>query len=135
MSDMGVIGTNLHRASKLLDPYLLALEAIESRGGFVERPEEAGSLLAVLAPMGRHLRGETYFVMGINAEKMSGFLRLRHRENWPSAKDGILSVETRLKEGAGGRVDLSGEDLSILGDVSDALDNECASLFKEMRRR
>ena len=39
MSDMGVIGTHLHRASKLLDPYLSALDTIESRGGFVERPE------------------------------------------------------------------------------------------------
>lgn len=135
MSDMGVIGTHLHRATKLLDPYHSALEAIELRGGFVERPEEAGSLLAVLAPMSRHLRGKTYFVLGINAEKMSGFLRLRHRENWPSVKGGILSVEARLKEGAGGRVALSGKDLSILGDVSDALDNECESMFKEMRRR
>ena len=85
--------------------------------------------------MSRHLRGKTYFVLGINAEKMSGFLRLRHRENWPSVKGGILSVETRLKEGAGGRVALSGEDLSILGDVSDALDSKCESLFKEMRER
>lgn len=47
----------------------------------------------------------------------------------------MLPVESRLKEGAGGRPDLSGKDPPILGDVSDALDKECASLFGEMRRR
>lgn len=136
MSDMGAIGTNLHRASKLLRPYISTLKAARSRGGSVERPEEVGSLLAVLAPLGRHLAGRAYFALGIDGEGMSEFLRLRHRERWPTIKDGILSVESKLEGGrAGGGVRLSGDDLSILGDVSDALDNECASLFREMRRR
>ena len=134
---MGAIGTNLHRASKLLKPYISALKAVKSRGGSVERPDEARSLLAVLAPLSRHLVGRDYFVLGIDGEEMSEFLRLRHRERWPGVRDGILSVKSKLEgDGrAGGRVCLSGEDLSILGDVSDALDNECASLFREMRRR
>ena len=135
MSDLGAIGTNLHRATKLLRPYISALSTVKSRGGCVERPDEARSFLAVLNPLSRHLRGKTYFVLGINGEDMSEFLRLRHRERWPSIKDGILSVESKLEKGAGGRVDLSGEDLSILANVSEALDNECASMFKEMRGR
>ena len=135
MSGMSVLSTKLHRATELLDSYLLALEAIESRGGSAARPDEAKSLLAVLAPLNRHLRGQTYFSLGVNGEEMSEFLRLRHREDWPGARDGILSVESRLREDANGRRDLSGEDMSILGDVSDALDNVCASLFSEMRRR
>ena len=72
--------------------------------------------------------------MGVNGEEMSKFLRIRHREGWPGIRDGILSVETRLEEGTGGRVDLSGGDVSILGDVSDALDNLCASLHGKMYR-
>ena len=135
VSDMGAIGTNLHLASMLLRPYLLALRAVKSRGDSVVLPDEARSLLAVLAPLGRHLRGKSYLVLGIDGEEMAEFLRLRHREGWPAVRDGILSVESRLEEGAGGRVDISGGDVSILGDVSDALDNECASLFREMRRR
>lgn len=135
MSDMGAIGTSLHRATRLLGPYVSAMKAAKSRGGSVERPDEAGGLLAVLSPLSRHLAGRDYFVLGIDGEGMSEFLRLRHRERWPSVRDGILSVESRLEGGAGGRVRLSGEDLSILGDVSDALDNECASLFRYMRRR
>lgn len=134
MSDMGVIGTNLYLASKLLGRYDLALESIRSRGGSVDRPDEVKSILAVLAPLSRHLRGMTYYALGVNAEEMSKFLRLRHREDWPSAKDGILSVASRLEKG-GGKVALSGSDLPILNDVSDALDNECSSLFKETRRR
>ena len=132
---MGVLGTKLHRATDLLDSYFAALESIEPRGGCVERPDEAKSLLAVLTPLGCHLRGKTYLALGVNGEEMSEFLRLRHREGWPGIRDGILSVETRLEEGTGGRVDLSGEDMSILGDVFDALDSVCESLFREMRRR
>ena len=65
---------------------------------------------------------------------MSEFLRLRHSEGWPGARDGILSVKARLEEGAGGRMALSGGDLSILGDVSDALGSVCASLIGKMYR-
>ena len=134
MSDMGVIGTNLHCASRLLKAYLLATGAIRSRGGCVERPDEAQSLLDILSPLSLHLRGMAYYALGVHGEEMSGFLRRRHRENWPSARDGMLSVTSRLEKGAGG-VALSAEDLSILDDVSDALDSECASLFREMRGR
>ena len=135
MSGMSVLSTKLHRSTELLNSYLSALESIESRGGSVARPDETASLLAVLAPLNRHLRGQTYFSLGVNGEDMYKFLHLRHREGWPDARDGILSIESRLRGGANGRLDLSGEDMSILGDVSDALDNVCASLFSEMRRR
>lgn len=134
MSDMGVIGTNLHCASRLLKAYLLATGAIRSRGGCAVRPDEAQSLLDVLAPLSLHLRGMTYYALGVHGEEMSGFLHRHHRENWPSARDSILSVTSRLEKGAG-KVVLSAEDLSILDDVSDALDGECASLFMETRRR
>ena len=134
MSDMGVIGTNLYLASKLLGRYDLALEAIRSRGGSADRPDEVKSLVAVLAPLSRHLRGMAYYALGVNAEEMSKFLRLRHREDWPSTRDGILSVASRLEKG-GGKADLSGVDLPILSDVSDALDSECSSLFRAMRGR
>ena len=135
MSGKSVLATGLHCASQLLRPYLDAQRAIKSRGGLVERQDGAKSLLAVLTPLGCHLGGKTYFSLGVDGEEMSEFLRLRHREGWPGIRNGILSVKARLEDGAGGEVALSGEELSILGDVSDALDNVCASLHREMRRR
>ena len=136
MSDIGVIATNLHCASRLLGRYNLALESIGSRGGSVVREDEARSLLAVLGPLGRHLEGETYYALGVHGEEMSEFLRLRHREEWPGARGRIISVTSRLEKGAGGgSVALSGGDLSVLGDVLDALDSECSSLFMDMRGR
>ena len=135
MSDMGVITTNLHCASKLLRPYIVALGDIRSRGGSTEQPDEVQSLLAVLVPMSLHLRGRSYFKLGINGEKMSEFLRLRHREDWPRVRDGILAVTARLEKNGGSKVDLSREDLSILGGVAGALDNECSFLFRKTRRR
>ena len=101
MSGRGAIGTSLHRASKLLRAYIAALKAVKSRGGSAGRPDEAGSLLAVLAPPSRHLEGRACFVLGIDGEEMSEFLRLRHRERWPSARDGMLSVESRIEGGSG----------------------------------
>ena len=77
MGVMGAISTSLHCASQLLRPYLDAQRAVESRGGCVERPDEAKSLLAVLNPLSYHLRGRTYFALGVNGEEMSEFLRLR----------------------------------------------------------
>ena len=84
MSVMGALGTNLNCATRLHRPYRDALRAIKSRGGSVGRPDEAKSLLAVLAPLSCHLNGKTYFSLGVNGEEMSEFLRLRHREGWPA---------------------------------------------------
>ena len=131
---MGVIGTNLYCASELLKAYLVATGSIRSRGGYVERPDEIQSILDVLAPLSLHLRGMTHYALGVDGEEMSEFLRRRHREGWQGARDNILSVASRLERG-GGKIALSGGDLSILDDVSDALDSECASLFRETRRR
>ena len=134
MSVMGMLGTNLSCATRVHRPYRDALRAIKSRGGFVERPDEAKSLLAVLTPLCHHLGGKAYFSLGVNGEEMSKFLYLRHREGWLGARDGILSVKARLEEVSGERMALSGEDVSILGDVSDALGSICASLFERMYR-
>ncbi len=111
MSVMGALGTSLNCATRLHRPYRDALRAIKSRGGSVGRPDEARSLLAVLAPLSCHLNGKTYFSLGVNGEEMSEFLRLRRREGWPAARDGILSVKARLEGGSSGQMELSGEDV------------------------
>lgn len=129
---MGVIGTNLYCASELLKAYLVATGSIRSRGGYVERPDEIQSILDVLAPLSLHLRGMTHYALGVDGEEMSKFLRRRHREGWPSARDGIISVASRLEKGGSGAA-LSKGDLSILDGVADALDRHCASLHMEMR--
>lgn len=134
MSDMGVISTNLYRASKLHVSYIRAMDAIRSRGGRAEEPGEVEGLLGVLVPLDRHFRGEFFFSPGINGRGMSEFLRLRHREGWPGARGAILSLTARL-ERARGAVALSDWDRYILGDVGDALDRECTSLFEESRGR
>ena len=131
---MGVIGTNLYCASKLLKAYSAATRAIRSRGGHVEVQDEVQSILDVLAPLSLHLRGMEYYALGVDGEEMSKFLRRRHREDWPGARDGILSVASRLEKGGCGAA-LSKGDLSILDDVSDALDRYCGSLHMEMRGR
>ena len=132
MSDMGVIGTDLYCATELLKAYLVATGSIRSRGGYVERPDEIQSILDVLAPLSLHLRGMTHYALGVDGEEMSKFLRRRHREGWPSARDGIISVASRLEKGGSGAA-LSKGDLSILDGVADALDRHCASLHMEMR--
>ena len=133
MSDMGVISTNLYRASRLHVSYIRAMDAIRSRGGRAE-PGEAEGLLGVLVPLDRHFRGEFFFSPGVNGRGMSEFLRLRHREGWPGARGAILSLTARL-ERARGAMALSDRDRSILDDVGDALDRECTSLFEESRGR
>lgn len=135
MSDLGVISTNYHHASMLIMPYARALESIRSSGGRLEGRDKAKSLLDVLVPLDRHLRGVSHFALvSVDAWSMSKFLRLHHRENWQAVRDGIVSVTAAI-EGGGGRTHVGDGDALILGYVADALENECASLFEEMRRR
>ena len=135
MSDMGLISNHLHHASRLLQPYILTLVDARSRGGSTERQDEVQSLLAVLAPMSLHLRGMPYFNLGIDGEKMAEFLRRRHREDWPAARDDIIALASRLEKNSGPKVALSREDMSILDGVAGALDSVCSYLYRKTRRR
>ena len=135
MSDLGVISTNLHFASMLFRPYVRTLYSVRSRGGSLEGPDETKSLLDVLVPLDRYLRRISHYTLGIDAWSMSKFMRLRHQENWPAVRDGIASVTAALEGGGGRRVDIHDGDVPILGYVADALENECATLYREMRRR
>ncbi len=135
MSDMGVISTNLHYASSLLQPYIVTLRDTKSRGGTTERQGEVQSLLDVLVPMSLHLRDMPYFNLGIDGDRMSEFLRNRHREDWPAARDSVIALSSRLEKSNGPRVALSGEDMSVLDGVAGALDSVCSYLYRKTRRR
>lgn len=134
MSGLSVITSRLHRISVLLEPYLLALGPIRTRGGRIGRPDEVKSLLGVLAPIDRYLRDVDFYDLSINVEKTVGFLRTKHREDWPRIKAGILSITERLRDGDGTRTVLSDKDLEILYGVASALNHECSSLFNEARQ-
>lgn len=131
MSGLSVIHTNLHCTLKLLRPYIRALWETRSRGGSTERADEVQIFLAVLAPMCLQLRGKSYFKLGFNGEEMTEFLRRRHREEWPRVRDGILAVTAKLENSSGPRVDLTSEEMSILGDMEAALDDVCSSLYRK----
>ena len=135
MSGRSVVNAQFHRTSRLLQPYILALLDARSRGGSTERQDEVQSLLDVLAPMSLHLRGVSYFNHGIDWEKMSEFLRRRHHEDWPAARDCVIALTSRLENSDGPRVFLSEEDMSILDGVAGALDSECSYLYRKTRWR
>ena len=135
MSDMGAISTNLHYASSLLQPYIVAQRDTKSRGGTTERRGEVQSLLDVLVPMSLHLGDMPYFNLGIDGDRMSEFLRNRHREDWPAARDSIIALASRLEKSGDPRVALSGEDMSVLDGVAGALGSVCSYLYGKVRRR
>lgn len=135
MGDMGAITTSLHLASELLRPYMATLKDARSRGGFTERQDEVQSLLDVLVLMSLHLRDMSCFNLGIDGERMSEFLRRRHREGWPAARDDIISLASRLEKSGGSKVALSGKDMSVLDGVAVSLDSVCSYLYRKTRRR
>ena len=135
VSGRSVLNGQLHRTFRLLQSYSVALEDAKSRGGATERRDEVQSLLDVLVPMSLHLRGVSYYDRGIDWERMFELLHHRRREDWPSARDGIIALASRLEESGGLSVTLSGNDVSILDGVEGALDSECSYLHRKTRGR
>ena len=134
MSSLSIIATRLYRALELLTPYVLALESIRLRGDKREPdPGEVESILGVLAPLDLHLRGMNYYNLGIDGERIAGFLHARHGGGWPQAMGGLLTITARLKEE--GSAPFSDRDMAALNDVADALEYVCCCLFQETRRR
>lgn len=119
--------------SKLLKEFDKALRFFKNKEE-VKRTAQVTSmidnLLIIITPLAEHLKGNLSDSTTISEHNLVEILKAQHEKGWVSYKKEIERVHKKLQAE---KVSLSKEDLKILNDIADALDAECANLFRKMR--
>jgi hypothetical protein len=135
MSNLGIFASRFNVSSDLLREFDEALLFIRGKREIVrthEVAEKINNLLKVLAPISDGIGGRLSQSTFITERSIIDILEEQHSQEWPSVKENILKLTSKLSSE---KFQLSQEDFKLLNDVADALDLECANLFKRMGER
>ncbi|MEM2161121.1 MAG: hypothetical protein QXN55_09230 [Candidatus Nitrosotenuis sp.] len=131
MSDLGVFTTKLFLNSNSLRQYNTSLRLLNKKVETSSRinENEISGLLFVLKPIVKKLSGLNSSTIGLNERALVDSLNQRHLTDWQQYKDRLVNITANLESNV---PHVSKEDLSALEDVADALDVECANLFRSI---
>jgi hypothetical protein len=97
-----------------------------------EREIELEKMLAVLKPISEMLNGRLSNAMDFDEHEVLEILQSRHTEDWQGYKTRLLMLVEKL---TARETDFVEEDFQALNDVADAVDAQCATLFKKISGR
>ena len=85
-----------------------------------------------MKPIKKKLLGQNSNTLILNEDAVTAALNQSHQDDWQQFKNGLINLVEKLE---GEHQSFSEYDVMILEDVADALDMECASLFRQMSGR
>jgi hypothetical protein len=134
---MGTIGVYASRFSvntKSLEAFDEAIRFFKEKKttDLAETRMMIGKLLDVLDPLVESIKGNLSESTVINERNVVYIIKERNNRNWPLYRKRIQELHTKL---ASDSVALSENDFKLLNDVADALDAECATLYRRMSER
>ena len=135
MSDLGLFASRFHRSTDSLRRFNSAIRYFRRQDvdkGSEETTQQVQKLLFVLRPISELLDGRLSESNELDEHSLIEILRRRHRTDWQTYRWRIIQLTRRLDSHA---VDVLPNDFDVLNDVADAVDTECANLFKRIRGR
>jgi hypothetical protein len=135
MSDFGLLATRFNENTILLRKFDNALRYFKAKGRPVEQSravEQKENLLYVLRPVSETIKGLLSKSTILDEQKIVDILKRRRINDWQRYKEQIIQLTHKLSSSS---VDLNREDFELLNDVADAIDIECASLFRRISGR
>lgn len=134
MSDLGLLSLKLNQTSIHLRQVNNAIDLLRkpSEKDNEKRKESSMKLLQVLIPIKKILHGELSPSPTINEQSIVQILQQKHNKNWIDFRGQVTSIINRLEKS---EFNLSLQDIDCLDDVADAIDAECARLFRRINGR
>lgn len=135
MSDLGFLASRYHINTNSLKKFNSTLRYFKSNDVDQESfryRTEVSKILSVLKPVCEALEGYLAKSLIIDDGEIVEILSQKHSNDWQRYKNLIVSITQRLEIAAN---PISSEELDALEDVADAIDIECAMLFRRMRGR
>ena len=134
MSDFGLIATRLDATTDSLRHFSNAIEYFRSRPqrDQVEVRARLSDLLRVLEPITAGSNGKLSESLEIDELSMITILKQMHPRDWQPFRIKLNDITDKVRSSI---LEISIEDLAVLEDVADAMDAECARLFKRISGR
>jgi len=132
MSNLGVFASRFEINSKTLKEFDEALQSVKKRSDGIQTKEANKRLLKVVEPITERLKGNLSTIIVFSEGGVTDILKERHNQDWPTYKEKILKLNTKLNSEI---PNLTLEDFQILEDIADAIDAECEILFQRMSER
>jgi hypothetical protein len=135
MSDFGLFASRFRDSSnslRLFDEALRYFKQSKAKSDSDQAPVQRGKLLSVLRPVTELLQGRLSDSRDFDEQNVVETLQRRHPQDWQRFRTQMVQLTVKLKSA---QTSLGKDDFVILNDVADAIDTECASLFRRMSGR
>lgn len=135
MGTLGVFASRFSVNTKSLEAFDEALRFLKKKEEIKKTPEVKemiDKLLAVIDPILENIEGNLSESIGISERNVADIIKERHDREWPTYRKKIKQLHSKLNSST---FKLSESDFRILNDIADALDAECANLFRRMSER
>ena len=135
MSDFGLLATRFNENTILLrrfDDALRFFKEENAQKDTIKTLKQKENLLEVLKPVSETLAGLLSRSTGLDEQKIVDILKRRQMKDWQRYRDRVTRLTDKLSSG---NVSLTQDDFEVLNDVADAIDTECASLFRRISGR
>lgn len=135
MSDLSIFASKFQLNSESLKEFDESLRFLKGKNEIIRTPEVENvisKLLIIINSISESISGEFSEATVISERDIIDILREWHNADWPTYKENILKLNSKLKAN---KFQLSKDDFKLLDDIGDALDAECQNLFRRMRER
>lgn len=135
MSDLGVYAAKFKTNHHSLEEFDNSLSFFRGKEEITTSPKITSfidKLLTVLEPITENIQGRLSASMAISEHSIIDIIRERHSTEWQTYKEELIMLKLKLMQK---KFTLTKKDFDILNDIADALDSECASLFRRMSER
>ena len=132
MTELGIFSSEFSVNSKSLRDFDEALRFIREKKEVTRTGKAAkmiDKLLIVIHPITDVINGTLTESRAISERSVIEIIRSRHEQEWPTYRENILKLSAKLNSE---KFKLSEDDFRLLNDIADALDAECANLFRRM---
>jgi hypothetical protein len=134
MGTIGVYASRFNVNTKSLEAFDEAIRFFKEKK--TADPTETrimiGKLLDVLNPLVESIKGNLSESIAISERNVVDIVKGRNNRNWPTYKNRIQELHSKLDST---KLELSENDFKLLNDIADALDAECATLYRRMSER
>ena len=127
---LGLLATRLYMNRNSLLRFDAAIRSIRRSDpgrGYGGR-ENVDGLLSVMGPVAGRIRGDYSGTIALDDGAIVENLRAMHPDDWQEYAGRLVAETSRMES----RPEAGPGDIGILEDVADALDAECAGLFRDM---
>jgi len=135
MGDFGLLASRFNDNTNLLRRFDEALRYFKQSAIQMDSREtsnQSQKLLVVLKPVAQILSGRLSKTIEFDDQNVVEILHQRRTKDWQRYKDQVIHLTDKL---ISGDFEIAQGDFEILNDVADAIDTECANLFKRISGR